>query len=97
MITNYFDEIFSLDFIVVGKEQWFDKKISMQPRFFSPDYKYSIFVNEKCGIQILDKTGHSLSINFPFSSETEYSLDIIFSFSSKGLKDAKRYIEMFVL
>lgn len=97
MITNYFDEVFSLDFVIIGKEKWHDKKVSMRPRFFSPDYQYSIFIDEECGIQILDKTGCSLNINFPFSSESEYSLDINFPFSSKGLKNAKRYIEMFVL
>lgn len=83
MITNYFDEIFSLDFIIVGKETWHDKNVSLQPRFFSPDYHYSILINEEFGIQILDETGHPLSMNFPLSS--------------KGLKNAKRYIEMFIL
>ncbi len=96
MITNYFDEIFSLDFIIVGKETWHDKNVSLQPRFFSPSYNYSILINEESGIQILDKTGCSLKITFPFSSEAEYSLDIDFPLSSKGLKSAKRYIEMFV-
>lgn len=97
MITNYFDEIFSLDFIIVGREKWHDKNVCMQPRFFSPDYKHSILINEECGIQILDETGYSLSVNFPFSSEIGYSLDIIIPLSSKGLKNAKRYVEMFVL
>lgn len=97
MITNYFDEVFSLDFIIVGKDTWHDKKLSMQPRFFSPNYEYSILINEEYGIQILNETGHSLSVSFPFTSETEYSLDVKFPLSSKGLKNAKRYIEMFVL
>lgn len=97
MIINYFDEIFSLDFIIIGRERWCDKNVSMQPRFFSPNYEYSILINEECGIQILDKTGCPLCISFPFSSGTEYSLSIDFPLSSKGLKNTKRYIELFCI